>query len=79
MGLTRLIEIEDLQVEFTTPQGIVKDVDDLNYHIEPGETLSCPSFGELAEPIVYSPNFPHPEFPFPNGVQEFLKTLIKTS
>jgi len=38
--MTRLLEIEDLRVEFTSPQGIVKAVDGLNYHVDPGETVA---------------------------------------
>lgn len=37
------------------------------------ETVACPVIGELAEQIVFSTAFPHPECPFPDGVRELLK------
>ena len=41
--------------------------------IEAEESVACPVIGEIAEQIVFSTDFPHPECPFPNGVREFLK------
>ena len=34
-----LLDVKDLRVEFTTPDGIVTAVNDLNFSLEPGETL----------------------------------------
>ncbi|MFQ5785344.1 MAG: ABC transporter ATP-binding protein [Alphaproteobacteria bacterium] len=38
--MTKLLEIEDLRVEFQSAQGIVKAVDGLTYHVEQGETVA---------------------------------------
>ena len=37
-GVT-LLEVEDLQVSFNTPDGIVQAVRGVSYHIEAGQTL----------------------------------------
>ena len=41
--------------------------------IEAEETVACPVIGDLADRIVSSTDFPHPECPFPNGVRAFLE------
>jgi predicted TIM-barrel fold metal-dependent hydrolase len=41
--------------------------------IEAEERFSCPVVGELADRIIFSTDFPHPECPFPNGVRKFLE------
>ncbi len=38
--MAKLLEIEDLRVEFQSAQGVVKAVDGLSYHVEPGETVA---------------------------------------
>ena len=38
--MTRLLEINDLRVEFQSPQGTVKAVDGLSYHVDAGETVA---------------------------------------
>jgi ABC-type microcin C transport system duplicated ATPase subunit YejF len=38
--VAKLLEIEDLRVEFQSAQGVVKAVDGLSYHVEPGETVA---------------------------------------
>jgi oligopeptide/dipeptide ABC transporter ATP-binding protein len=38
--LTRLLEIEDLKVQFFTSEGIVRAVDGITYHVEAGETVA---------------------------------------
>ena len=38
--MTKLLEIEDLRVEFQSLHGVVKAVDGLAYHVEPGETVA---------------------------------------
>ncbi|WP_298723555.1 oligopeptide ABC transporter ATP-binding protein OppD [uncultured Oceanisphaera sp.] len=37
--MTRLLEVQDLQVEFTTPDGVVVAVNDLDFSLNSGETL----------------------------------------
>ena len=41
--------------------------------IEADEVVSCPVIGDIAERVVFSTDYPHPECPFPNGVREFLQ------
>ena len=38
--MTRLLEIEDLRVQFFTSEGIVRAVDGISYNVEPGETVA---------------------------------------
>ncbi len=38
--MTRLLEIEDLAVQFFTSEGIVRAVDGITYHVEAGETVA---------------------------------------
>jgi oligopeptide/dipeptide ABC transporter ATP-binding protein len=38
--VTKLLEIEDLRVEFQSLHGVVKAVDGLAYHVEPGEIVA---------------------------------------
>jgi oligopeptide/dipeptide ABC transporter ATP-binding protein len=38
--VSRLLEINDLQVQFHSPQGTVKAVDGQSYYVEPGETVA---------------------------------------
>ena len=39
MADRHLLEVRNLTVEFTTEQGVVTAVDDVSFHVEPGETL----------------------------------------
>ncbi len=38
--MTRLLEIEDLRVQFFTSEGIVRAVDGITYHVDAGETVA---------------------------------------
>ena len=38
--VSRVLEIEDLKVEFPSPHGLVKAVDGIAYTIDPGETVA---------------------------------------
>ena len=38
--MSRLLEIDDLQVQFNSPQGTIKAVDGQSYYVEPGETVA---------------------------------------
>ena len=40
VGVTPLLEIENLQVQFFTSEGTVRAVDGITYHVEPGETVA---------------------------------------
>ena len=39
-AVAKLLEIEDLRVEFRTHAGLVKAVDGISYGVEPGETVA---------------------------------------
>ena len=41
--------------------------------IEAEETVACPVIADLADRIVFSTDYPHPESSFPNTVREFLE------